>query len=523
MSTPAQVYTGISAEPRPPLQGEQGYSAPPNGGQVSEVGAENASIPSSGPTITMIAPDGSTGEVPIKNLDAAKAAGGKVAVKMQSPQGEMGWVPADSVHAAASAGAKMVPMDVPEPTKASYWDALTNPVGSGGREQGVVGGTLQVGGQAIKALAQPVAHPIDTIEGLYNTVRHPIDTGEAIGSQIRSDYDQGGVPLAAENVAGQELGAAESGRIAAPIANAALKSLPAAVGRTVLLGKTPEGAYEAALKPSTVLSQPERAEIVQTALQNSIPISKGGLENLTDLIDDYNEKIKGTIAADPNRPIDPNAAASNVDQAKARFANQVNAQGDLSAIENSRQQFLREQGAPTDLQGNVSGPAPMMGAAQAQAMKQGTYRVLAGKYGEQGSAAVEAQKAIARGLKDEIATQFPEIGKMNAAESKLLDLQPVLERAVNRISNHQKVGIGTPVVGAAMTGVTHSGLLGGASMVLKGVLDNPTVASRLAIAVSKGGGIPYSQALARVQAYSTALGSASSVGRENSNDGTPSQ
>ena len=56
----------------------------------------------------------------------------------------------------------------------------------------------------------------------------------------------------------------------------------------------------------------------------------------------------------------------------------------------AKQQFLQEQGS-------VNGqPAPMMNASDAQAMKQGTYQVLKGKYGEQGSASVEAQKALAR-------------------------------------------------------------------------------------------------------------------------------
>jgi hypothetical protein len=168
-------------------------------------------------------------------------------------------------------------------------------------------------------------------------------------------------------------------------------------------------------------------------------------------------------------------------------------------------------------------PAPPMGAAAAQRMKQGTYQVLKGKYGEQGSAAVEAQKALARGLKEEIANQFPEISGLNAAESKLLNLQPVLERAVNRISNHQIIGIGTPVAGAATSAVTGSTTLGKVAMVAKAVLDNPNVKSRLAIAVSKGGKIPYAAALARVQSYATSLGSISSVGQESSTGDNPSQ
>lgn len=343
---------------------------------------------------------------------------------------------------------------------------------------------------------------------------------------------------------------------AAPMATAAIETSPVgpalrsasnlprqAVGRAALLGKTPEAAYESALKPSTSLSPADRAAMVKTGLENEIPVSKQGLEDIGTAIDNLNQAIKDQISSDPTRPIDPNKVVTRADQAKAKFAKQVNAQGDLNAIDASKQQFLDEQGAkpgkpatpprPTgilDAQGNpimdAGTPAkpptaaPAMNAADAQEMKQGTYRVLRGKFGEQGSASVEAQKALARGLKEEIANQFPEISKLNADESRLLDLQPVLERAVNRISNHQSVGIGTPVAGAAAKAVTGSSPVGVVASVLKSVLDNPTMKSRLAIMVSKGGKIPYGQAAARVQAYSTALGLSAGATHQTSDDQT---
>jgi hypothetical protein len=163
-----------------------------------------------------------------------------------------------------------------------------------------------------------------------------------------------------------------------------------------------------------------------------------------------------------------------------------------------------------------------MNAGDAQAMKQGTYRVLKGKFGEQGSAAVEGQKDLARGLKEEIATQFPEINGLNAGESSLLNLQPALERAVNRISNHQAIGIGTPIAGGAAKALTGSGSVGVVASVLKGVLDNPEFKSKLAIAVSKGAKIPIGSAIARVQAYSAALGSAAAASQGYSSDDNPS-
>jgi hypothetical protein len=202
-------------------------------------------------------------------------------------------------------------------------------------------------------------------------------------------------------------------------------------------------------------------------------------------------------------------ALRNLDSVRSKFANQVTPQPDLADINEVQKNFLNNPKVKP--QGIGPGPGSLP-ASEAQAMKSGTYRALGDKaYGEVKGASIEAQKALARGLKDEIAVQFPEINGLNAAESKLLDLQPVLERAVNRIGNHQAIGLGTPAAGVAAQAVTGSATVAKVAMVLKAVLDNPALKSRLAIAVSKGGKMSYPQALSKVQAYSAALGASGAV------------
>lgn len=376
---------------------------------------------------------------------------------------------------------------------------------------------LQTGLKSVVgAIGAPFVHPVDTIAGMAKAVAHPIDTAHQEVDQLYADKAAGGVGYAATKLAGQAFGTVALGEAGGAV-RAALPKASTVVGRAALLGKTPEAAYESALKPSTTLSQAERAGVIKTGLEQGIPISKGGLEKLGGQIEAVNDAIKGEIAKDPNRPIDPNKVATRADEARAKFAQQVNAGGDLQAIEDSKRQFLNEQGA------KIGGQAPPMNAADAQVMKQGTYRVLKGKFGEQGSASVEAQKALARGLKEEIAEQFPEIKGLNADLSKMLDLEPILERAVSRISNHQAIGIGTPVAGVAAEALTKSSGVGIVASVIKGVIDNPNVKSRIAIAVSKSSKIPISQAMAKVQAYSAALAASAASSQGGSPDDTPSQ
>lgn len=398
---------------------------------------------------------------------------------------------------------------------------------------------------AVHGAGAMFVHPFDTATAVGKTVADVANPARFGPPQIAKDMyhsvaDSPDKLKSLVGLGGEVIGGMGAGEATAPVIAGALRTAVPLIGKAALLGKTPEEAYTSALKPSPSLPAATRAQIVDTALKNEVPVSKGGLEKLQDKVDTLNQAIKDEIAKEPNRPIDPNSVATRADAAKARFATQVNAQPDLNAIEASRQQFLNEQGQQPAVPAQPTGvlgpngqpimspaqpptPAPPMNAADAQAMKQGTYRVLKGKFGEQGSASVEAQKSLARGLKEEIATAFPEIGRLNADESRLLELQPLLERAVNRISNHQAVGIGTPAAGAAIQAAGGGGVLSSAAMVMKAVLDNPGVKSRLAIAVSKGAKIPYATALSKVAAYSGSLGATAASPQESTNGGSPNQ
>jgi hypothetical protein len=486
----------------------------------------------------MISPDGTSGDIPIARMQDAQAAGFKPAVKMTSPDGQTGYIPADRIPDATKAGFKQqqytadqVSGDavLPQIEQAAFGPQRAQP--GEGLGQNLLREAANFGGAAAGAIPETILHPVEAAKSAfalsplgmaYNSATGGPKPGAGIVQSFQQHPEDTAAQLAGGIVGGAALGPA-LGDAAAAIAPKLTGVAGNVAGRMTLLGKTPEEAYTSALKPSTVIPEAQRAGIVQSGLQNEIPVSKAGAEKLGDLIDDLNSKIKSTIASDPNRPIDPNIVAKAADVTKAKFTNQVNAQPDLDAIEAVKQQFLKEQGGTAATAVSPAQPAPTMGVADAQAMKQGTYRVLAGKYGEQGSASVEAQKALARGLKEEIANQFPEINGLNAEESKLLDLQPVLERAVNRISNHQAIGIGTPIAGTAVKALTGNTGAGIVATVLKSVLDNPAVKSRLAIAVSKSSNVPILQAMDRVQAYSSTLGAYAGATQANSPGGTPNQ
>jgi lipid II:glycine glycyltransferase (peptidoglycan interpeptide bridge formation enzyme) len=63
------------------------------------------------------------------------------------------------------------------------------------------------------------------------------------------------------------------------------------------------------------------------------------------------------------------------------------------------------------------------------------------KYGQLGSADIEAQKGLARGLKNEIGKAVPEVLDLNAQESALFKTLDVAERRAFMDANKNPVGL----------------------------------------------------------------------------------
>ena len=129
----------------------------------------------------------------------------------------------------------------------------------------------------------------------------------------------------------------------------------------------------------------------------------------------------------------------------------------------------------------------------AQDIKRGTYRQIRDKYGEQGAASVEAQKAIARGLKEEIAKAVPEIGPLNARESELLNALKLVERRAAIEGNKNPVGL---------MPLTNNPAMAGAFLADRSAL----VKSLLARAINPGKGMGISDEMAMAATAPQAFG-----------------
>ena len=212
-----------------------------------------------------------------------------------------------------------------------------------------------------------------------------------------------------------------------------------------------------AVKPAvekTVAGAAKATQIAKTLLDEGITVSKGGLEKLNGLLQATNDEIRSVIGGS-TKVINPTAVASRGAQTEAKFATQVNPTADVNAVRQSVQDFVGTAPTKTTLQPVIgSDGRPLMDARgrpvlrpqtgipvqAAQDMKTGTYRALAGKYGEEGSAATETQKALARGLKEELVNAHPELADLNARDSALIQAQQALTRRVIAAGNANPAG-----------------------------------------------------------------------------------
>lgn len=234
---------------------------------------------------------------------------------------------------------------------------------------------------------------------------------------------------------------------------------------------------QSAVKPTLAQLRSGEANVaIDTMLQNGISPNAVGVEKLRGLIDSADNKITQQLAGSNAQVFMPHVA-DRLKDTRAAFMNQAAPTADLQAIDSVGTNFLNHP--------KYTGPT--MSVQDAQALKQGTYRVLAGKFGEQGSASTEAQKAIARGLKEEIATAVPGVSEANAELSKLLKTLTVAERRALMEGNKNPGGLAllagtkTGLLGfladrsAALKALTARGMYSGSNLPVGGLLSNPAM------------------------------------------------
>lgn len=188
---------------------------------------------------------------------------------------------------------------------------------------------------------------------------------------------------------------------------------------------------QSALKPTIKQLKTGDAKVaVDTLLEYGINPNAKGVEKMQGMVDDINtviaDKLRNSTAT-VSRP----RVLDYLDDVRGAARNQVSPSADLNAIKGVADDFSAHPGIVSD---NIP-------VQQAQELKKGTYRALRGQYGQARGAEIESQKALARGLKDQIAKAVPGIGPLNAEEARLLKTLDVAERRALMELNKNPVGL----------------------------------------------------------------------------------
>ena len=217
---------------------------------------------------------------------------------------------------------------------------------------------------------------------------------------------------------------------ATPLAVQGAAKVGTAIGSGLRSGA--ETMMQSALKPTIEQLRTGKADVaIKTLLDEGINPTAAGVEKLQGRVGDINSQIDSLIQGS-GATVDKQQVINALRGTNQKFANQVSPNADLASIQRVADDFIAH---PTATGNDI--PVQL-----AQELKKGTYRVLKDKaYGQVGSAEMEAQKALARGLKDGISQAVPEVAGLNAQEAKLLTTLKVTERRALMDANKNPMGL----------------------------------------------------------------------------------
>ena len=237
----------------------------------------------------------------------------------------------------------------------------------------------------------------------------------------------------ANRAIGEEAPATAGDAATAIAKQSALQGSSEGVGAAVGAGMKAAAPWlmQKALKPTASVLNEYRTtapKLVQTLLDEGVSVTQAGVDKLQRLFDATNNDIKAAIAGSAGT-IDKKTVAARAALTANQVSRQVNPAADLQSVGDTVQEFINH---PV-FKGDLTIP-------EAQAMKQGTYQQVGKKYGEVSSASIETQKALARGLKEEIAAEVPGIGALNERDSDLMAALDATGRRVALSGNKDPVG-----------------------------------------------------------------------------------
>lgn len=187
-----------------------------------------------------------------------------------------------------------------------------------------------------------------------------------------------------------------------------------------------------ALKPSASQWATGEGDVaIKTMLEKNLNVSKGGILALRSELGTLQNKVSDAIAKS-GKTVPKADVSKTIAEAMSYFKGGTGEISDLKIIKDVIKEF---ESAPS-VKGLKDIPVQV-----AQRMKQLEYRRLDKAYGVLGDAEETARKGTARGLKEGIEKQFPEVKGWNAEEQKIYKTLPIVERRAMMEINRNPGGL----------------------------------------------------------------------------------
>lgn len=188
-----------------------------------------------------------------------------------------------------------------------------------------------------------------------------------------------------------------------------------------------------ALKPPLAAQESgDAARAVETMLKEGYNPTLGAVKDMGQRIGTLGDQIKAALANSPET-VSKAAVGQRLLETYNKFKSQVNPTADLAALRAAWDEFKNHP----DLIGKTDIPIQL-----AQKMKQGTYAQLGERvYGELGSASTEAQKQLARGLKETIGEKVPSLLPWLEEQGSLVNAKALALRRALMSGNNNVMGL----------------------------------------------------------------------------------
>jgi hypothetical protein len=311
----------------------------------------------------------------------------------------------------------------------------------------------------------------------------PNSSGDPVGDFLAFPYELGGrtTDVATSMGASPEVAAslgvlANMGGQAIPVGgmNAPIKAAQP------LLQSGARKLMQSAVKPAqSDLLSGDAARAIETMLQKGYNPTEGGVMAMEKEIAKLGSEVDNLIAGSTST-VNKGEVGLALKDTFERFRNQVNPNADMQAV---REAWMEFRNHPA-LIGKTEIPVQL-----AQKLKQGTYSSLGNKaYGEVKGASIEAQKGLARGLKEGINKAHPEVAGLNAAEGELINAATIAQRRALMSGNRNPASLAL----LAPTDLRAVGFLADKSDLVKallarGMYSGALPASRIGAASVMGG------------------------------------